>query len=88
MIEQPNVAMLGVIPGTATVVQLSGRAHLSKDETIRGAFVVEGKTPILATVVDGMQPVLRRSTALQAAGLWNGVATPPPSIPRTRWSPI
>ena len=70
MIEQPNVAALCVIPGARSVAVLRGQAHLTTDEAVRAAFEVEGKTPLLATVIDGAQPVVQVSAALERAGLW------------------
>jgi len=80
MIEQPKVAALCVIPGASSVVELQGLARLTADETLRAAFVVEGKTPVLATVIDGeAAPRLRRSPALERAKLWSGLH-PKPSV--------
>ena len=76
IIEQPKVAALVMIPGALSVVTLSGQAHLTTDEAVRTAFVVDEKAPILATVIEGVQPELRASRALQQAGLWRA---PPPA---------
>lgn len=79
MIEQPEVAALTVIPGSCVVAGLTGRAHLTTDEEMRRSFIVKGKTPILATVIDGAQPVLQGSKALERAALWSG-AHPAPDV--------
>lgn len=76
MIEQPKVAALALIPGALSVVTLSGQAHLTTDEAVRAAFVVDEKTPILATVIEGAAPALNTSSALERAGLWRA---PPPA---------
>jgi predicted pyridoxine 5'-phosphate oxidase superfamily flavin-nucleotide-binding protein len=70
MIEQPRVAVLGVIPGVTATVGFPGVAHLTSDETIRAGFVVEDKMPIMATVIDGVRPAIRRAGALERAALW------------------
>jgi predicted pyridoxine 5'-phosphate oxidase superfamily flavin-nucleotide-binding protein len=74
MIEQPQVAALCIIPGALSVAVLRGEAHLTKDEAVRAAFVVDEKTPLLATVIEGAQPQIAVSAALERAGLW---ASPP-----------
>jgi hypothetical protein len=79
MVEQPMVAALCLIPGVPDVVELTGRGRLTTDEDVRAAFVVEGKTPILATVIEDAAPKLYASPALQRADLWSG-AHPPPAI--------
>lgn len=70
MIEQPQVAALCIIPGALSVAVLRGQAHLTKDEAVRAAFVVDEKTPLLATVIEGAQPQIAVSAALERAGLW------------------
>jgi predicted pyridoxine 5'-phosphate oxidase superfamily flavin-nucleotide-binding protein len=72
IIEQPQVAVLGLIPGARSVVLLHGRAHLTTDEGVRQAFAVEGKTPILATVIEGVRARVHVSAALERAALWKG----------------
>ncbi len=79
MIEQPRVAALAVIPGALSVVTLTGQAHLTTDEAVRAAFVVDEKSPILATVIEGARPALNTSPALEQAGLWRG-APPTPAV--------
>lgn len=79
MIEQPKVAALCVIPGSADVVELSGVAQLTTDEQARSAFVVDGKTPILATVIEGAAPRLYASAAFQRADPWSA-PQPAPSV--------
>lgn len=72
IVEQSRVAALCIIPGADEVAQLSGRAQLTTDEQIRSAFVVEDKTPILATLIEGAAPRLYASAALRRAALWSG----------------
>jgi predicted pyridoxine 5'-phosphate oxidase superfamily flavin-nucleotide-binding protein len=76
MIDQPRVAALGVIPGAASVVTLSGRAHLTTDEVVRAAYVVEDKTPPLATVIEDAAPAVLESPALARAALWPAASAP------------
>ncbi|MDO9335377.1 MAG: pyridoxamine 5'-phosphate oxidase family protein [Caulobacter sp.] len=73
IIEQPKVAALALAPGCNRTAVLRGRAALTADETVRGAFVVDGRTPILATVIeaDSLQTTL--SAALERSGLWSGL---------------
>lgn len=70
IVEQPRVAALCLIPGSQHVTQLSGRAQLTTDEQIRSAFVVEEKTPIMATLIEEVAPRRYASAALQRAALW------------------
>ncbi|MFN3857699.1 MAG: pyridoxamine 5'-phosphate oxidase family protein [Caulobacter sp.] len=71
MIEQPKIAALAVIPGSTRTAVIRGRAQLTADETLRSAFVVEGKTPILATVIEPDAITVGDSGALARAGVWS-----------------
>lgn len=73
MIEQPKVAAFAVAPGSSRAAVLRGRAALTADETVRGAFVVEGKTPILATVIEVDSLDAAPSAALERSRLWSGL---------------
>ncbi|WP_312160947.1 pyridoxamine 5'-phosphate oxidase family protein [Phenylobacterium sp.] len=77
MIEQPKVAALCIIPGVLSVAVLRGQAHLTRDEAVRAAFVVDEKTPLLATVIDGARPAIAVSPALARAGLWASAPAAP-----------
>jgi predicted pyridoxine 5'-phosphate oxidase superfamily flavin-nucleotide-binding protein len=73
IIEQPLVAGLAIIPGASSVGVLTGRASLTADEALRNEFVVQGKTPVLATLIEDMAVEVKGSRALaglQSAGLW------------------
>ncbi|MFT3811401.1 MAG: hypothetical protein QM698_15925 [Micropepsaceae bacterium] len=70
MIAQPQTAAVVIVPGATTVALVAGKAAISNDEAARAAFVVEGKTPILVTRIEGAEIVLRESRALAAAKLW------------------
>ena len=76
IVEQAQVAVLCLIPGARTAVGFSGRAVLTRDEAVRGRFVVDGKVPILATVIEGVQPARADGAALVRANLWTGPPAP------------
>jgi hypothetical protein len=73
IIEQPKVAAFAIVPGSGRVAVLSGRAALTADEMVRGAFVVEDKTPILATVIEIDSLETRPSGAVERSRLWSGL---------------
>lgn len=77
MIAQPKVAALCIIPGAGSVATLRGQAHLTTDEAVRAAFVVDEKTPILATVIEDASAQLSASAALERAGLWKAAPVAP-----------
>ncbi len=70
MVAQPLTAAVVVVPGSTRIAMVSGKAVITSDEAARSAFVVDGKTPILVTRLEGAAPVLRESRALAAAKPW------------------
>lgn len=73
IIEQPRVAAFAIVPGGGQAAVLRGRAALTAEEDVRAAFVVEGKTPILATVIETDSLALKHSPALEKSALWSGL---------------
>jgi len=70
ILARPEVSAVALVPGATAIVSLNGRARLTTDEALRSAFVVDGKTPILATVIEGLQAGRRSSAVLESAHLW------------------
>jgi predicted pyridoxine 5'-phosphate oxidase superfamily flavin-nucleotide-binding protein len=70
IVVQPRVAAVVLVPGSDSVVTLTGKAHLSTSEDVRAAFEVGGKRPILATVIEGISAEVRESAALKNAAVW------------------
>ena len=77
MIAHPAVAAIAVLPGSTKIAVITGTARLSNDETVRNAFIVEGKAPILATMIGDVAPEIRESAALKRAALWPVKAATP-----------
>lgn len=70
MIVQPRIALAALVPGSNQVAIVTGIAKITKDERVRAAFAVNGKTPLLATCVNGATLALHESPALARARLW------------------
>lgn len=79
ILSRPQVAATLIVPGTDTVLKVTGTASLSTDEAARELFAVQDKTPLLVTRVATSELQIRRSRALSAAGLWRGL--PPARAP-------
>lgn len=71
IIERPSVTALAIVPGATQVLTLRGEAHVSSDESLRSAFVVDGKMPVLATVIGNIDLMMGKSAALHRASLWD-----------------
>lgn len=70
MVARPMTAAIVLIPGSTKVARVTGKASITTDEAVRAAFIVEGKTPILATRIEDAVIEIAESPALAAARLW------------------
>ena len=70
ILAQPRVAAVLLVPGSTDVVTITGTARLTTDPTFRDRLAVQGKTPLLATLVDALRVDIRQSPALARARLW------------------
>ncbi|BAV63388.1 pyridoxamine 5'-phosphate oxidase family protein [Sphingobium cloacae] len=75
LIEQRNMALILLVPGSTSVAVLRGRATLTTDEAARKRFVVKDKLPLLAIGVEVEGTALQSSAALSRARLWPVHAT-------------
>ena len=70
IIDQPQVALALLIPGSTQVAFLRGKAQLTIDAAVRARFTVQDKLPLLAIRVDVSAMELRTSPTLERASLW------------------
>jgi predicted pyridoxine 5'-phosphate oxidase superfamily flavin-nucleotide-binding protein len=54
ILTQPQVAAILLMPGSTQVIRLKGNAAITKDDAIRAHFIVQDKTPVLATAIDNL----------------------------------
>ncbi|SKA04767.1 hypothetical protein SAMN02745126_03312 [Enhydrobacter aerosaccus] len=86
LLENPEIALIFLLPGTNETVRLAGTARLSTDPTLLSAMAVQGKEPRCAIVVSVRQAYLHCAKALLRSRLWTGDYAQPkgtfPSIAR------
>ena len=86
LLENPEIALIFLLPGTNETVRLAGRARLSVDPALLEAMAVQGKAPKCAIVVEVRQAYLHCAKALLRSRLWTGDYAQPkgtfPSISR------
>lgn len=76
IVTQPRVASLLIIPGTNTVVEVTGQATIVDDPEICARFIVGGKVPALVIGIRGLMTRFYDSPSLARAGLWPAPAAP------------
>ena len=70
-LENPEVAVMFMVPGLNEVLRLNGRARLTTDETLLAKMVANGKTPLAALVIDIRYVYFHCGKAIIRADLWN-----------------
>lgn len=71
LLSDPRVAILFLIPGCGETMRINGCAQISADPALLARFVVDGKTPKMATVVTVEAAYFQCSRAVLRADLWN-----------------
>ena len=86
ILENPEIALIFLLPGTNETVRVAGTARFSTDPELLASMAVMGKNPRCAIVVSVRQAYLHCAKALLRSKLWTGEYAQPkgtfPSIAR------
>ena len=86
LLENPEIALIFLLPGTNETVRVAGTARFSTDPDLLASMAVMGKNPKCAIVVSVRQAYLHCAKALLRSKLWSGEYALPkgtfPSIAR------
>ena len=86
LLENPEIALIFLIPGITETVRVAGTARLSVDPELLASMAVQGKAPKCAIVLSVRQAYLHCAKALIRSKLWTGDYAQPkaafPSIAR------
>ena len=86
LLENPEIALIFLLPGTNETVRVAGTARLSTDPDLLASMAVMGKNPKCAIIVSVRQAYLHCAKALIRSKLWSGEYAQPkgtfPSIAR------
>ncbi len=81
IIEQPEVAIIAMVPGAKSILTLQGTAELCIDEDLLQRFSVQGKEPMIVTKIKPSTMQIKSSMALAKSPLWPPKQTPKDLIP-------
>ena len=70
LLENPEIALIFLIPGIAETVRVAGTAGLSVDPDLLASMAVQGKEPKCAIVISVRQAYLHCAKALLRSKLW------------------
>jgi PPOX class probable FMN-dependent enzyme len=86
LLENPEIALIFLLPGTNETARIAGTARLSTDPELLASMAVQGKEPKCAIVVSVRQAYFHCAKALLRSKLWTGEYALPkgtfPSISR------
>ena len=86
LLQNPEIALIFLLPGTNETVRVAGTARLSTDPELLASMAVQDKLPKCAIVVSVRQAYLHCAKALLRSKLWTGEYAQPkgtfPSISR------
>ncbi|MFN8525028.1 MAG: pyridoxamine 5'-phosphate oxidase family protein [Chloroflexota bacterium] len=71
VLENPHVGLLFMIPNVQETLRINGRARIVRDEALLQRLSAQGKTPLLALVVDVEQVFLHCPKAFIRSSLWD-----------------
>jgi PPOX class probable FMN-dependent enzyme len=72
LLENPEIALIFLLPGVSETVRLAGTARLSTDPDLLASMAVQGKTPKCCIVLTVRQAYLHCAKALIRSKLWAG----------------
>lgn len=76
ILEHPQVGMLFLVPGRDHTLRINGRARILADPPFAADFVVRGRTPRLAVVVEIEELFLHCAKAFLRSSLWDPASWP------------
>jgi PPOX class probable FMN-dependent enzyme len=77
ILEDPNVAILFVVPGHGDTLRIAGKARIVRDEAISQRHAIKGREPLLALVVEVEEVFMHCSKAFIRSRLWHPEHWPP-----------
>jgi len=70
LVENPEIALVFLLPGTNETARVAGTARLSTDPELLASMAVQGKAPLCAVVVAVRQAYFHCAKALLRSKLW------------------
>jgi hypothetical protein len=71
VLENPHAGLLFLVPGREETLRVNGRARVVHDPDLLATMAVQGKSPLLALVVEVEECFLHCAKAFKRSGLWD-----------------
>ncbi|MBC4015169.1 pyridoxamine 5'-phosphate oxidase family protein [Siccirubricoccus deserti] len=76
ILENPEVALLFLIPGVGETLRINGTARLTADPALRDRFLAQGKPPATVLLVTVREVYMQCAKAIMRSKLWGGRERP------------
>src|SRR6476661_1242058 len=76
LLANPQVGLIFVIPGMRELLRINGRATIYRDHELLEAMTFQGKTPLVAMVVEAQEVFLHCGRALVRSHVWQTATWP------------
>ncbi|MBX9698736.1 MAG: pyridoxamine 5'-phosphate oxidase family protein [Acetobacteraceae bacterium] len=76
IIENPEVALLFLVPGAGEALRVNGTARITADPALRERFVAQGKAPATVILVAVREVYMQCAKSIMRSKLWDGRARP------------
>ncbi len=71
LLEDPNIALLFIVPGHGDTLRVAGKARIVRDVEINKRHAINGKEPLLALVIEVEEVFMHCSKSLIRSRLWH-----------------
>ena len=71
LLEDPNIALLFVVPGHGDTLRIAGKARIVRDAAISKRHAINGKEPLLALVIEVEEAFMHCSKSFIRSRLWH-----------------
>lgn len=76
IIENPAVALLFLVPGSAEALRVNGTARITTDPALRARFVAQGKEPATVLILSVREVYMQCAKSIMRSKLWDGRKRP------------
>ena len=70
LLEDPNIALLFVVPGHGDTLRIAGKARIVRDAAISKRHAIKGKEPLLALVIEVEEAFMHCSKSFIRSRFW------------------
>lgn len=71
VLEDPNIALLFVVPGHGDTLRIAGKARIVRDAAISKRHAIKGREPLLALVIEVEEVFMHCSKSFIRSRLWH-----------------